>query len=293
MTFIHTFYSEPLFKGKFEKFEISLNNILWNYTYSLTCIHKHNHKIKLFTDSMGKELLSFLPYDDIIVIDNFTVTHHFAASFKFYALKQCELEDILIDGDLFLEKKNVFDVIRLSKHDVLNSFIENNDYIFNSIRPNNGYNTQEEYFESLFEKMKTIDGLRYDLPKICEIEYPNTSLLKISNKKLKEEYIEQYFYHMNLLKNVNFGNTWPDFIIEQYFLGKIIENGNYSAKQILINFPQSSEWENKLGFVHLGNEKTKYLPEVKQRLYNKDKNMYLTTNMKIFEILTKRQNNLI
>ena len=43
------------------------------------------------------------------------------------------------------------------------------------------------------------------------------------------------------MKNVNFGNTWPDFIIEQYFLGKIIENGNYSAKQILINFGSSSK----------------------------------------------------
>ena len=293
MTFIHTFYSEPLFKGKFEKFEISLNNILWDYAYSLICVHKHNHKIKLFTDSRGKELLSFLPYDDIIVIDDFTTTHHFAASFKFYALKQCELGDILIDGDLFLEKEKVFNVIKLSKHDVLNSFIENNDYIFN-LPSVNGFDSQKTYFETLFGKINTKnDLLWYKLPELDKLEYFNTSLLRINNQQLKDRYVEQYFYHTSLLSDVDFEKTWPDFIIEQYFLGEIVKDGNYSAKQIIVNFPQGSEWENKLGFAHLGGEKTKYLPEVRQRLYNKDKNIYLTTNMKIFEILAKRQNNLI
>ena len=293
MTFVHTFYSEPLFRNKFSNFEVSLNNMLWDYAFSVVCVHKRGYKIKLFTDQRGKDLLSFLPYDEIIVIDNFDVTHHFAASFKFYALKQCEVGDVLIDGDLFLEKKNVFDIIRLSKHDVLNSFIENNSYIFDMIKPVDGYKTQKEYFEDLFKKLSSVDNLRYSLPELNKLEYPNTSLLKINNKDLKDEYVEQYFYHVNLLKNINFGKTWPDFIIEQYFLGKIIENGNYTSKQIIVNFPQGSEWENKLGFVHLGGEKTKYLSEVKRRLLEKDKNIWLKTNMKIAETLTKIQNNLI
>ena len=279
MTFVHTFYSEPLYKNKFAKFEESLNNILWDYGCSAMFIKKYGHKIKLFTDERGKELLSCIPYDDVIVLDNVDTNPHFAASFKFYAMKQCKLDDILIDGDVILIDKKVFDVIRLSKQDVVFSFIEKNDHILRDIKPNKDYATQKDYFEDLFKRMN-VPELQYDLPAISELQYFNTSLIKINDQDLKNEWVDQYFYHMNLLKDIDFGSTWPDIIIEQYFLSKIVEECGYSYKPIIVNFPQGSEWENKMGFSHLGNTKNQFLPLMKQLILQKDVELFKRISLK-------------
>lgn len=286
MTFIHTFYSEPLYGNKFADFEESLNNILWDYGCSAMFVKKFGHKIKLFTDERGKELMSCIPYDEIIVLNDINVTPHFAASFKFYALQQCELGDILIDGDTILIDRRVFDIIRLAKQDVMFSFIEKNDYIMN-LKPNKTYGTQKEYFEDLFQKMN-VPGLKYDLPKISELQYFNTSLLKINNQDLKDEYVEQYFYHMNLLKDVDFSSTWPDLIIEQHFLEKIVEYNDYPYKPIIINFPSSKDWEDKIGFTHLGGQKRQFLPLMKQLILQKNRELYQAIYEKVQEEIKNR-----
>ena len=287
MTFVHTFYSEPLYKNKFAKFEESLNNILWDYGCSAMFVKRFGHKIKLFTDERGKELLSCIPYDEVIVLNNVETNPHFAASFKFYALQQCGLDNILIDGDVILTDRKAFDVIRLSKQDVVFSFIEKNDYILRDINPNNDYKNQQEYFFDLFKRMN-VPGLKYNLPGIFELQYFNTSLIKITDPDLKDEWVEQYFYHMNLLKDIDFGSTWPDIIIEQYFLGKIVEEGGYSYKPVIVNFPQGFEWENKMGFSHLGNTKNQFLPLMQQLILQKDVELFKRISLKLNEEIKKQ-----
>jgi hypothetical protein len=68
MKYIHTFWSKPLYKNKFNKFNACLDAILSDYAYSANCIHKLNRKIVLFTDSVGAELLSFIDYDDVVKV---------------------------------------------------------------------------------------------------------------------------------------------------------------------------------------------------------------------------------
>lgn len=275
MTFVHTFYSEPLYKNKFNKFEVSLNNILWDYCVSLLFAKKFGYKVKLFTDNRGKELLSVLPYDEIIVLNNTDTTPHFAASFKFYALQQCSLDDVLIDGDIILDSKIPYNIIETSTEDFVYSFSEPNEYILQDGSPNQYYETNDAYFSDLIKRMD-VPGLKYDLPSLSELCWPNTSLIKFNNQQMKDEWVNQYFYHLNILKNIDFGHTWPDIIIEQYFLRKIIENGSYSIKPIIKSFPYLTEEDQELGFTHLGCLKNDYLHLMKQitqtqapMLYNK------------------------
>jgi hypothetical protein len=49
-------------------------------------------------------MLSFIPYDNVIIVDMGNTSPHFAASIKFKALELTGPDDVLIDGDLFLTK---------------------------------------------------------------------------------------------------------------------------------------------------------------------------------------------
>lgn len=281
MTFVHTFYSEPLYENKFTKFEESLENILYYYTLSAIFCKKFGHTIKLFTDEKGKQLLSHIPYDEVIVLDHVKINKHFAASFKFYALQQCELSDILIDGDIIIDTQKAFREIKRKECDVLFSFVEDNNYIF-SRNPVQTYSSVEEYINDLLKRMN-VQGVKYKLPLTENLEYMNTSLLRITNQNLKDEYIAQYFYHLNLMKDIDFGRTWPDLIVEQYFLKRIVEERDYIAKPIITKFPEGTLWERELGFSHYGGEKTIYLPYIQKYLLETDRNMYFKTKQKIKE----------
>jgi hypothetical protein len=293
LTFVHTFYSEPLFKKKFYSIKDALGIILWNYAYSLSCVKKYGYKIKLYTDEVGKEILSFLPYDDIIVLTDYKSSEHFAASFKFYALEKCELGDILIDGDCFLVNKEMFDFILNNDKDVLYSFYEINDNILDLFGKENR-ERQEKYYSNMLNILELKkDEIKYELPKLYTLEYPNTSFLQIKNQELKDEYIKQYFYHKDLFIDSDFGETWPDIIFEQYFLKKIIEKHNYTKRAIISKYPEGSEEDRKLGFIHLGAEKPKLLENVKECELEIDRNLYFKTNLKYCELLVKLSNNML
>lgn len=259
MKFAHAFWSKPLFENKFNNFSISLANTLYDYAYSVECIHKAGYKITLYADKCGIELLNLIPYDSFVEIpidDNFN--KHFAASIKFYALQKMDIDDVLIDGDVMLELPNVFNVLKLNRADMLYSFFENNKTL--KINP-----TNEEYFGKLLNLLRNA-GLDYEMPTYDTVEYPNTSLIKFNNEDFKNEYIEQYFRNIDKIKDVDFGFTWPDIIIEQYFLQCLANKHNYLIKGLIDNYPEGTKYTKKLGFTHFGNQKTQVLPKVKNKL---------------------------
>ena len=103
MRFVHTFWSKPLYNNKFNTFNNSLKCILSNYGYSVACVKSFGEKIILYTDEKGAELLSFIPYDEVIIINGLEgESIHCAAQLKFEALKLYQDGDVLIDGDLFI-----------------------------------------------------------------------------------------------------------------------------------------------------------------------------------------------
>lgn len=258
MKFAHAFWSKPLFENKFNKFSISLANTLYDYAYSVECIHKAGYKITLYSDKVGLELLNIIPYDNFIEIpipENYN--KHFAASIKFFALQKMDINDILIDGDAMLELYRVFNVLKLNNADIIVSFFENNKVC----KENVGI----EYYETLYNNL--IDNnLDYEIPTYDTVGYPNTSLIKFNNEKFKQEYIEQYFRNIEKIKNIDFDFTWPDIIIEQYFLQCLANKNNYLIKYLIENYPEGTKYTKKLGFTHFGNQKTQVLPKLKSKL---------------------------
>ena len=250
MIFANSFWSKPMLNNKFDTFENSLFINLFSFTMSAEMVRAFGHDIILYTDEYGKELLSVAPYSDIVVIDiPENESEHFAAQIKFEALKRMELGQTHIDGDIFLWKRGIYDLIKNANEDILYSAYEDNTYL-----PEN--HPLYIKFNKLINKMSSVKyESPYKLPLMTELNWPNTSIIKINSQSLKDDYISQYEYHKKLLSNIDFENTWPDIIIEQYFLELLCKSKNYTSKEAIVNFRENEELAVELGFVHLGSAK--------------------------------------
>lgn len=256
MKFIHTFWSKPLFNNKFNKFETLIKCTLLDYAYSAHCVKKFGEKIILFTDKKGADILSPIQYDEVHIINDIDKESiHFAAQIKFIALKNSDLGDVLIDGDLFLSKKDSIDILKnkLKENDVVYSFFEPHEY---TVKGN-----MDEYYINLINKLNVIKYQKpYKLPrKFEELNWMNTSLMGFTNQTLKDEYINQYNHHKSLLNNIDFDQVWPDIIIEQYFLTLLCKN--YKSSPIIENFFYDigcNQYALNIGFTHLGIFKPNY-----------------------------------
>lgn len=188
MNFVHSFWSKPLEGKKFAHLEYSLRFTLVHYAYSVACIHKFGHTITLYTDEKGYEILKPVPYDKVIVIDN-TITNnkHFAASMKFEALQRMSLDEIIIDGDIFLEKPKVFDIIKNNESDLLVSLFEPQALIINI----------NKQYSTMFNNLNIEEEELYKRPNFRKIKgWYNTSVMKFNNEEFKQKHIEQYIHHV-------------------------------------------------------------------------------------------------
>lgn len=253
MTFVHSFWSKPLLNEKFNKFETMLPIVLSNYAYSAVCIKKYGHKIKLYTDEKGAEILNFIDYDEVHILNNLeNESTHFAAQIKFEALKNMSLNEYLIDGDLFLQRKPIFDILATTHADFLYSFYEPNEFVIKTTKK------PEKYVEMTKTLLKYKDQF---LPgytvktSLDSYAWPNTSLMKFESQELKDKYIRQYEYHKNLLKSESF-EFWPDIIIEQQHMEMLLETG-YKSRPLIYGFPAkaTNDYACIIGFCHLGGEK--------------------------------------
>ena len=233
MKYIHTFWSKPLVEKKFADYNSSLTIILTDYAYSANCIHKLGETIELYADEYGAELLSFIPYDKVHIVNGLeNESKHFAAQIKFHALKDCELGDILIDGDLFIRKPKANEIIKTYKNfDIVYSFFEPPQYTINS--------QERAIYYSLGVNKFISNNIHFEEPYYWPLKpedygWINASLTQFNNQELKDKYIEQYFKHKDLLKHVNWEKFWPDIVIEQKFLTLLSEK--YSKKAIIENF---------------------------------------------------------
>ena len=256
MRFVHTFWSKPLYNNKFNTFNNSLNTLLSNYGYSAGCVHALGERIILYADAQGAELLSFIPYDQVIIINNLeNESVHCAAQIKFEALKQYQDGDVIIDGDLFIQNSKSLDFIRNYDGDVLYSFFEPFEYLL--------YNLNIQTFSGIFYALQRVKLMGvYKLPLFFkDMGWPNTSLMKFNNKDALRDYIEQYEYHKNAIKNINFGNGWPDIIIEQYFLRVLCDTKGYKYEPVVADYPkkEANDHALEIGFTHLGSNKLNHI----------------------------------
>ena len=256
MNFIHTFYSKPLLSNKFNKYETLVDVIITDYTYSAYCCKKIlGQNIILYADKLGAEILNNIPYDEVRILD-FDSSIDFAASIKFEAIKDMTEDDVLIDGDLFLQNKKCLELINeySKKYDYIYSFFEPYTY---TLKDDANIDNLKNY-NLMVDKMREREELfkePYILPS-CNADFcwPNTSFMKFNNMELKQKYLEQYHFFKKGLEGLDFGKAWPDIIIEQYHMKKLLEYGNYSSKAMIENFPtnESNKYALQIGFTHLG-----------------------------------------
>ena len=285
MRFAHSFWTEPLLHSKFDNIHDSIAINLIEYALSVEYVHKHGYEIDLYTDKDGSELFKPIPYDNVYVLENtITNNYHFAASFKFMALGKMPLDSVLIDGDIFLHKPKVYSIIKQNKSDILVSMFEPKKYI----AVNRDRNIK------MLELIKPFEfNYPYETPdwKDCDGWY-NTSLMKFNDETLKEEYIEQYKDYVDIIKNTDFEETWPDIILEQRHLTQLCRNEHYSISVLVKDFPSDKANKNAIdiGFIHLGSAKRATQQQNVQTLWNFNKelvleiNEHITNMTKYFEI---------
>ena len=275
MEFAHSFWSVPLANCYFGDLKEKFVQTLVFYATSVSCVHRGGHKITLYTDKDGAEILSGIPYDNVVIMENtITDSSKFAASFKFLALERMPLGDALIDGDLYLYKDEIFKLLESYDEDVVVTCFENacdiREGLIKSLRK--GFTQLKD--DSFYRLDKFIDG------------WHNTSLIRFNNAELRDKWIAQYKEYVERYKDIEFEGCWPDIIIEQRHLTDLVRNEGYSIKSFA-NEPGQKIDDNlaaQVGFIHIGSAKRnmlepsfeileKYDKQLSDKIFNAIKNI--------------------
>lgn len=273
MGFVHSIWSRPMiYERRGTRF---INGILTTTLCNATSVAwiKHNGgKIDLYTDGFGKDLLGYLPYDNIYeltVPDNIPVCNW--ACGKFLALEKMPLGDIHIDGDVFLKTENLLNIISDNSYDLVVQSIEDDK------------TTLKKYYtlcRNIFKQGK-LNPLSCSLE---EMPSYNCGTVGFFNEELKRKYLIEYF---SMLKNIIkakdiqkalLENTMaiPDLIMEQQFLYEI--SAPYKVNNILGDSNTAYKNAISLNYQHLlGEFKEKQMDKIIQELRYVDEDIYVKT----------------
>ena len=199
-----------------EQYAISLTLL----KQSIKLASKHSNYRLVTDDSTYKDLKNLS--NDITMIDS--SDFKFLDDFKISLLKDLKFNEMLVDPDILMFKKPMVD--------------SNTDLIFDYKDSPRKYWYEEDIRNVkgtlLYDKIKSVEKLPF---------VPNIGFLKINNKKLLTEYIQQYEYYRKDIIN-KFDNTFLSFsiLLGQYLLGMLLYEGNYSYLSIRsVNTPDVYE----------------------------------------------------
>ena len=199
-----------------EQYAISLTLL----KQSIKLVSKHSNYRLVTDDSTYKDLKNLS--NDITMIDS--SDFKFLDDFKLSLLKDLKFNEMLVDPDILMFKKPTVD--------------SNTDLIFDYKDSPRKYWYEEDIRAVegtlLYDKIKSVKKLPF---------VPNIGFLKINNKKLLTDYIEQYSYYRKDILN-KFDNTFLSFsiLLGQYLLGMLLYEGNYSYLSIRsVNTPDVYE----------------------------------------------------
>ena len=214
----HTLWTKPL---KEERTTVTL----LCYAISFHYAKQMGAEVVLRTDSLGAEMLSFLPYDEVYIDlddipDNIT---RFWAYGKLYATQREPLGSVHIDGDVFLKNPQLANYFK-TDYDLIVQSEEGDDW-------------RTDYTYELSQYAIGIE----DLPNGMHLHYPksyNCGVVQLNNAELKKRYLDTYFkaVKLSLLDSTyedraakiidsfgDKGSIIPDIITEQQFLHEIAQ----------------------------------------------------------------------
>ena len=266
----HTLWTKPL---KEERTPVTL----LCYAISFHYAKQMGAEVVLHADTLGAEMLSFIPYDEVIIdLDNIPnrITRFWAYG-KLYATKREPLGSVHIDGDVFLKNPSLAEYFS-ANHDLLTQSEEGDDW-------------RTDY---TYELSQAAIGLE-ELPNGMNLFYPksyNCGVVQINNAELKKKYLDTYFRTVELsLADSTYddrstkiierfgdkGSIIPDIITEQQFLHEIAQE--YTTDTILIGNIRTDAISK--GYTHLctavkyemQQDLERMLGELDQKLLNKIK----------------------
>ena len=263
MQLVHSFYTRHLDEKSF---------FIHCLCFVLSCIYakKSGFLINLHTDKRGYEYLNMCPYDNIFVdLDDIDLpAPKLFAAVKFKVMEKYPLGVIHIDGDVFLKKQELQDLIKFNEYDVIVQSIE----------------APPLYGGGWKESASTLDRCEYPdwANRECNIMF-NCGVVGINNLELKKLYFDTYWdMYGQYCKNGIIKPSVPDLVIEQQFLYDICKNKKYKFK-CLIDGNHPSKSANKIGYQHLlGSAKNKEYLQIIKKIKELDLNIYQKLKMKFY-----------
>jgi hypothetical protein len=251
----HSFWSAPCSDGD------KLRANVWLYALSVAYAKKTGAKIVLHTDEKGKELLGFLPYDELhTTLQGITVNPRFWAAGKIFAQAAEPLGSIHIDGDVFIKRKNTIDLRRFQASDLIIQNIENFEYPY--IVHNIPYVKQALVRDAEMSKRLRLDE---------NLSSYNCGVVGFNSQELKDQYISGYKRLYNILvsnkkvlRTIELNRELiPDLVIEQYWLTALAESRNAKVYALIADNYQRDAI--RIHYTHLLG-KTKYNGDVQKRI---------------------------
>lgn len=239
------------------------------FTFTLSAVYAKlsGFEIVLHTDKVGAYYLQHAPYDKIITdLGEPPVDGRVFAWCKFKAMDNEPIDSIHIDGDVFIKKSTMKNILHYNDCDVI---CQNLEKI--GIFP---------YHESCWDKESYSWG-NCSYPKWMPRNFNemyNCGIIGFKDISVRKEYHNNYKKMMDDYKINGKGNDCvPELVSEQKMLYDFCKHKNLKVKCIL-DVQNLTASANKIGYQHLlGNSKYKSLNKTKQMLKTLNSSVYEKT----------------
>jgi len=240
---------------------------VWLAATSVAFAKKIGAKIILHTDNEGKEILGWLPYDEIhLTLENSLFHPTFWASGKIMAQEAEPLGSIHIDLDVFVKRSWTIDTKYFAQCDLIVQSVEENRriYIENLKIVGRLLKTGQDSFRNLYEDLDVKRNSAF-----------NCGLIGFNTAPLKKRYIEGYYdMHSAIVSNPSYPfylnmlvaseRLCLDLVLEQYWLRSvaILENAT-----VYVLLPEENEQQEpeRIHYTHVIGE-DKYHPDIQSRI---------------------------
>lgn len=254
---VHSFYTGHCSEEQLEA-------LVWTYALSALYAHRSGFEIVLHTDELGAKILRHAPYDKIVCsIGEPPADGRLFAWPKFHAMASEPEGSIHIDGDVFLKKETLQDLLTFDDCDIIVQSVEKQG--------------EPPYYAPWTNEMYAFRDVEYP-------QWMNRQLLKMYNCgvvgfKDKNTMHEYHSHYWHLIEQFCMkGRTVecvPDLVAEQQLLYEFARHKGLKVKTLL-SPSVTKEEANTLGYQHLlGGSKYKNLDKTKAVMKSLDIDLFI------------------
>lgn len=268
--FVHSLWSKPL-KDDNQSLECEL------YCFALSCslLKRLGQHVVLHTDKFGRDMLAGVPYDEVrLTLDSHDCLPRFWASGKIAAQKNEDANSVHIDGDVFVFNKSGVDVLSAPTKVLVYGI----DKFCHLLYP---------MLQSTFEFLNLLTPHEPRFLKYKQDYWDNCSVIKITDKALRDEYLDGYMRLYNACKNDKDIMEYmknlvicPDCTLEQYWLGVLCKSRGVKINRVN-EFGALPILDKHCGVVHLSGARRVELPKIKQMLKEEFPDVYAVMKLKM------------